>query len=223
MKLSDSISKKKSLVLMGLYLVILIIISYILKDFFHPLKNDPVFEEMNNYKQSLKEDPDNPQLYSNLGGIYFEIATKEEHEETGYLKKTAEQYEKAVELSPENINYNYQLGLAYEYLGEMNKAKNQYEIVLTMEPLNVVSNYKLGLMAQQNKEYEKAIKHYLNVLKIEPTSADIYYELGRIYEEMSESQKAIAMYEEVIKYIPDYTDVNDRIKQLAKNESKGTE
>lgn len=214
---------KKSLILIGLYLSVLIIIGYFLQDYFNPLKNEPVFKEMNDYKQKLQEDPDNPELYSNLGNIYFNMATEEDSEETKYLEKALEQYKKAVRLSPENINYNYSLGLVYEFLGEITKAKTQYEIVVKLEPLNVVSNYKLALIAQKNKEYEKAIKYYQNVLKIEPTTADVYYELGRIYEVINEPQKAIEMYKKVIKYLPDYLDVNDRIKKLTKNEGKGIE
>lgn len=88
-------------------------------------------------QQSINLDPNNPQQYISLGGIYYQL---------GQWDQAQSQFQIAVALKPDYANSHYNLGHALEQKGDLENALTQYKIVK-----NLVVNDKATL-GQIDKE-----------------------------------------------------------------------
>ncbi|MBU2632845.1 tetratricopeptide repeat protein [Patescibacteria group bacterium] len=90
-------------------------------------------------QQAVVLDPNNPQLYINLGGIYYQI---------GDWDKASNQFQLAINLKPDYSNAYYNLGHALEQKQDLRGALAQYQVVKSL-----VANDKENL-----KRIEEEIK-----------------------------------------------------------------
>lgn len=90
-------------------------------------------------QQAINLDPNNPQEYIALGGIYYQL---------GLWDNAQSQFQIAVALKPDYANSHYNLGHALEQKGDLQNALAQYQIVQSL-----VSNDKASL-DQITKEIE---------------------------------------------------------------------
>ena len=90
-------------------------------------------------QQSINLDPNNPQQYISLGGIYYQL---------GQWGNAQSQFQIAISLKPDYANSHYNLGHALEQKGDLQNALQQYQIVKAL-----VSNDKLSL-----EQIDKEIK-----------------------------------------------------------------
>lgn len=74
-------------------------------------------------QQSINLDPNNPQQYINLGGIYYQL---------GQWDNAQNQFQIAVALKPDYANSHYNLGHALEQKGDLQNALAQYQIVKSL-------------------------------------------------------------------------------------------
>lgn len=71
-------------------------------------------------QQSINLDPNNPQQYISLGGIYYQL---------GAWDQAQNQFQIAIALKPDLANSHYNLGHALEQKGDIQNALIQYQIV----------------------------------------------------------------------------------------------
>ncbi len=74
-------------------------------------------------QQAILLDPNNPQEYINLGGIYYQL---------GLFDQAQQQFQIAVSLKPDYANAYYNLGHALENQGKLTEALAQYQNVKTL-------------------------------------------------------------------------------------------
>lgn len=74
-------------------------------------------------QQAVALDPNNPQQYINLGGIYFQLKAWD---------KAAQQFSTAASIKPDYSNAYYNLGHALEETGDLKGALAQYQTVKTL-------------------------------------------------------------------------------------------
>ena len=82
-------------------------------------------------QQSINLDPNNPQEYISLGGIYYQL---------GQWDNAQNQFQIAIALKPDYANSHYNLGHALEQKGDLQNALTQYQIVRSL-----VANDKVSL------------------------------------------------------------------------------
>lgn len=82
-------------------------------------------------QQSINLDPNNPQEYISLGGIYYQL---------GAWDQAQNQFQIAIALKPDYANSHYNLGHALEQKGDLQNALIQYQVVR-----NLVANDKTSL------------------------------------------------------------------------------
>lgn len=215
MKLTDSLPFKKSLVILGLYTLLLIFAGYILRDYLFPIPDQNLSAAAAGYKRELKKNPNDSEAHARLGWVYYQIATEEKN--SSFLQKAEKEYRQAIGLSPNNVGYRYNLGLTLEEMGQIKQAQEQYLKIVQIEPNHELANYNLGTLYYKSGSYEQAVKHYKKVLEAEPTAGNVYYETGRAYEDLQDKQNAIAMYQFALKYTPDIADAKHRIQLLSGN------
>ncbi len=90
-------------------------------------------------QQSINLDPNNPQEYIALGGIYYQM---------GQWDNAQSQFQIAIALKPDYANSHYNLGHALEQKGDLQNALAQYQAVR-----NLVANDKASL-----EQIDKEIK-----------------------------------------------------------------
>ncbi len=97
-------------------------------------------------QQSLALDPNNPQQYIHLGGIYYQLQQWD---------NAQNQFQIATRLKPDFANSYYNLGHALEQRGDLENAKTQYERVMRL-----VANDKdsLDQINKEIKDLEARIK-----------------------------------------------------------------
>lgn len=82
-------------------------------------------------QQAVLLDPNNPQEYINLGGIYYQL---------GIWDSAVQQFQVAINLKPDFANAYYNLGHALEQKGDAKGALAQYQIVKNLianDPTNI--------------------------------------------------------------------------------------
>jgi len=103
-------------------------------------------------QQAILLDPNNPQEYINLGGIYYQL---------GIWDSAIQQFQVAINLKPDFANAYYNLGHAYEQKGDAKDALTQYQIVKNLvanDPTNLkkISDEITALEAKTNTQAEAA-------------------------------------------------------------------
>lgn len=90
-------------------------------------------------QQAIILDPNNPQVYLNLGGIYFQLKQ---------FETAQRQFQIAVNLKPDFANAHYNLGHALESKGDLQGALEQYQIVKNLIVNDSVNSKKIALEIQ---------------------------------------------------------------------------
>ncbi len=109
----------------------------------------------NLWAQTLKEDPQNPTIWINMGLVL---------EQEGNYQKALEKYEKALSLDPKNLSIHINVGNVYESKGELNRALKSYERALG-SPKRNVALYNAFNVAIRDKKYRKAEKFHILLQK----------------------------------------------------------
>lgn len=102
-------------------------------------------------QQAIMLDPNNPQAYLNLGGIYYQLKQ---------FDAAQRQFQIAVSLKPDFANAHYNLGHALESKGDLQGALEQYQIVKNLITNDPVNSKKIVLEVQaiqKNMEETKKI------------------------------------------------------------------
>jgi len=120
--------------------------------------------------------------------------------------RTAVDYDKAIELGPDNADAYYRRGDANDELGEYGKAIVDYNKAIELDPNHALVYYNRGCAYGEINEYGKAIADYNKVIELRPNHALAYYNRGYAYSEIGEYEKAIADYNKTIELDPDDAD-----------------
>lgn len=134
-------------------------------------------------EQVVEQDPENPNLYYNLG-----VSTSE----LGDNEKAIEYYEKALELDPQMTNAR--INIAFLILSE------EREIVEEMNSLgtSAADNKKYDELGEKRMEiYQEALPHLETVLENNPDNIEAARTMMNIYYQLNEPEKAEEMKQKV--------------------------
>jgi len=134
------------------------------------------------------------------------------YENMGSDSKATENYEKAIDISPDNAQFKAD----YEKFVAKNKAKNQPvkpDVVSQPSPKDEVkeladeeSLIKSGDGFYNQKKYDDAIKKYTQATKIGEDNAVTYLKLGNLYKIKKDATNSSLNYQKALKIDPTYTD-----------------
>lgn len=159
------------------------------------------------YLESLKADPNNPEILTNLGAAYQSLKSYD---------SAIEMYKKAVGLSPNTAVTYYYLANCLFAKNMLREAVANYNKAISIEPNN--QNYKDGLKAAQAnladtllsdslksynaKQYQKAQGLIQESLKYSPNNAVAYYYLGLVSDAQNNAASAVNHYRRSIQLDP---------------------
>ena len=151
-------------------------------------------EAIDAFHSVLETEPDNADIYNNLGVAYSCLANFEQAENY---------YVKALELDPELAQAYINLSDLYYKAGDLASAvgtlqRGSYEL-----QDNLAIAHLLARVYIEDQRWDDAIDELERVLDGEPENYDAYYDLGHVYFELGDYDSAIANFEEVLNYIED--------------------
>jgi adenylate cyclase len=123
------------------------------------------------YLDAITRAPKNWLAYQGYG--YF-LIRKGRHEEA------IENYEKVLNLTPENTSALNNIGTAYLYMGEFKKAAQSIEKATKIEPMGDLF-MNAGSMYYFSGEFESAVKMYQQALRLEPDNVEFLVNIADAY------------------------------------------
>jgi len=135
---------------------------------FGPLATAPAPEELKRMAdtqaapllESLQADPNNPELLTRIGNIYYDVKQ---------YPTAIEYYERSLKLQPANAAVRTDMGTAYWYTGKADTALAEFNKALTYEPNKATTLFNLGIVKWQGKNDAKgAIADWQKLLDTNP-------------------------------------------------------
>ncbi|MBI5218370.1 MAG: tetratricopeptide repeat protein [Bacteroidia bacterium] len=96
----------------------------------------------------------------------------------GDYKGAAEDFTKAIQLNPKDMNYYLQRGMAYGLLEDYESAIKDYTTVITAEPKHIFAYISRGGAYNKTKKYEKALTDFNKAIEIDPENTEAYNNRG---------------------------------------------
>ncbi len=121
--------------------------------------------------------------------------------ETRFPDMAGREFQKAVELDPENAEAHAELGAFYVHQGELDKALGELTLALGLLPESKKAHFALGALYRRTGESGKAIAELQRVLELDPTHAEALKELGAAYEDTGQIEQALEQYRKALSMI----------------------
>ncbi len=114
--------------------------------------------------QKMRETPDSPKAYSELGAQYVEMKRYPE---------ALQAYRRALQLAPENMEYLVELGGILHLMGHASEARKSLEIAVRQTPDAVRAWRNLGVVHAGEGQWEAARRCFERAAVLAPDSMDI--------------------------------------------------
>lgn len=112
--------------------------------------------------------------------------------------RTAADYDKLIDLDPDNADAYYNRGDAYDEMGEYGKAIADYNKAIQLNPNLASAYYNRGCAYGEIGAYDKAIADYNKAIELNPNDSLAFYNRGLAYSKRGEVPKAVSDLEKCI-------------------------
>jgi len=146
-------------------------------------------------KKILKIQPNNADVYFDLGNIF---------QEKGQLDEAITYYQKAIELNPNFAGTHFNLGDVFQEKGQLDEAVIYYQKTIELAP-NFAGTYNnLGNIFQEKGQLDEAITYYQKAIELNPRFAGTYNNLGDAFRRKKQTDEAITYYQKALQIDPNY-------------------
>lgn len=146
-------------------------------------------------KFAVSSSPDSWVIRHNLGMEYL----KAEKIDSSYY-----QFNRALQLNPENSNIYAALGVVYEKMNLPDSALYCYQKSLHYNPENLIALNNLGLIYFNMKNYDLSYKYFSQGIKIDCTDVQLHFNLANTYFRLGDFDRAKLEYIETLKLNPGF-------------------
>jgi len=105
------------------------------------------------------------------------------------------EFNRAIELAPNNANAHHTYGLYLSALGRQDEARAQMQRTLELDPLAPFANANLGSIYWSSHDFDRAIQQLKRALEIDPNFPDAHFFLGQVYESLARYDEASEEFE----------------------------
>ncbi|TAL18809.1 tetratricopeptide repeat protein [bacterium] len=193
------------------------------------LTNSRNFEEaIRLYEDSIAKDPDDPEVYRDLGFLYSNMgnmkksdaAFKKASELNGsdpsliyeenariYLEKrfypnAEESALKALELTPTNQNAILYLGRAVSETGKFEVAEEPFKTLFEINPDSFKGRYEYGQMLAKKGDHAGALVQFREAARIEPNDPEAHIGAGLELARLKQLREAVGEFREAVRLDP---------------------
>ena len=124
--------------------------------------------------------------------------------EEGKAREAAEAYRKAVQLDPNNAQWQYNLSLALARLGDREGQIKALQRALQIDPNVATTHNDLGLAYLSEGKINEAEREFRAALEIDPKSAEAQNNLGVVYNQQGKDSEASALFRQATESDPNY-------------------
>jgi choline-sulfatase len=185
-----------------------------------PASRTPTARRIGLLQEALREDPNNPDLYYQLGAKYekagrdsdaiklYRTALDKGIESGRFHSRIADllvrsgkkneaipEYEKAVKSNPADLESENNLATAYLETGRHADAERVFKWVLTSDANDSTANNGLGLVAIQKRDFNSARGYFEKAVQLDPELVEAQMNLGLIYEMTGDRARARSCFE----------------------------
>ncbi len=122
-------------------------------------------------------------------------------------RKAIEICTKIIQVSPDHIETNYLLGLAYRDSGQKEKALAHLKKALSLNPEVAALYPVIGDLYLKDKQPEEALSYYYQAIEKGIKTHQLYTVTGALWRDKGCSDKAIHYFQKALEIKPDATDV----------------
>jgi tetratricopeptide (TPR) repeat protein/ankyrin repeat protein len=125
------------------------------------------------YSKMIAMDSKNSDIYALRAGTFVNRSLN---------KKAIQDYNKALDLDPNNMDVNYKLAQLYLKLKQWKNLENQYTLILAKNPKDYYTVYfERGEVYFSKNDFYGALKDYSNYIKYDSLNAQVYFKRGLAY------------------------------------------
>ncbi len=135
---------------------------------------------------------------------YLELA--DDYQKKGMLDLAIENYNKAVNLEPNNIKIYNKLAITYYYKNDFESAIKNYKKIVEISPDYAMPYNNMGLISFNLQNFDEAIKNYKKAIETNPDYYSAYNNLGNAYYKINLIDKAIESYKKAVEKNSNYVD-----------------
>ena len=189
------------------------------------------------FQSALQEDANFALAYSKLGESYAQLGQDDDAEQAAqkavslsaqlppqekYLiqashdsivkdyPKAIQVYENLVKVSPDNTDYLFQLGMAYEKTSTYDKAKDLFKKVVDLDPKRIEALLALGRVEIESDNVQAGIEHLTKAQAMAIEVGDDA-ERAQIAQALGVAYFSIPRYEEALKSVQESLDIKKRL------------
>lgn len=140
----------------------------------------------------------------NQGAISRFVEVANQNLASGNASVAAQNYQKALQLSPRDPKLHYNLSVALEKLGNSAAEKKELETAVALDPNIAVAQNRLGWLALQDGERQEAELRFKKALAIKAEFAEAQNGLGVLYSREGKTAEASSLFESAVKNDPSY-------------------
>lgn len=115
-------------------------------------------------------------------------------------------FRRALELTPDDEEVHFNLGLVYSRLGDLNAAAQQYREAIRLVPDYAEAHNNLGNVLTRQRRFAPAIEEFQTALKISPENPLAHNNLGRVLAEQGKPDEAVPHFAEALRLDPGYAE-----------------
>jgi tetratricopeptide (TPR) repeat protein len=135
-------------------------------------------------------------------------------------EEAAQAYKEALEISPSQWGYYFNLGLANKKMDKKEEALAAFKKAVELSPESYSSNKELAENFAKSGNYEEAKKYYKKATEISPDDPDAFYNLGVCLTNLGDSEGALTSFLKTVELKDDYSDAYYQIGTIYVGQNK---
>lgn len=202
------------------------------------MEEKEIRSQLRELNHQADEQPDNPELYNNLGVGHYLLGEYEvsigylqkaihlksdpsylfnlanSYAESGNPEKGIEIYLKVLDSNPDHIGALNNLADTYETVGEYKRAHELFTYITQIQPDEALSHFNLGNFFLRQNQHIEAAKCYETAIERDEIFVDAYYNIAWILyraKALEESKKYI---KKGLKIDPYNEDLNELLEKI---------
>jgi tetratricopeptide (TPR) repeat protein len=124
------------------------------------------------------------------------------HVARGRYGAAAAEYQKALEVQPNDAAVHNRLGICYQQLGNDAQARREYDRALLLDPGYAEVWNNIGTLEQARKRFKPAVRAYKKAIETKPGLATPWKNLGNAYLALGRVPEAFEAYQESFRLDP---------------------
>ncbi len=157
------------------------------------------------YQEALSFDPNNPDIFYNLGKALSRIND---------IPEAMRHFQSAITLSPRDVSSYYELALLQDDKGQLDEAITTYEQVLALEPRHVNAHFCVGTLYGLQEDLDRCIQHLNAAVQLDPGYVDAVYNLAVAYEQKGDIPRAVQAYKRVLTLEPTHDKARSNLAHI---------